>query len=495
MTPEEEKKSQRDAYYRARESADAERELPGVQEMPELDVEAEYAKQNPPADDTAPDEAWELPAAATREPDTSGVADYPDEATRSPRPRVGKAAIGKAIASPAAPDARAQALSRMSEIAGRRYAPSAGLDDNALAKADASRRDETGRNNFTRAIQAALLRKPYEPEAVESGSAPLLARRRMEQQDFERGKSQEMSATAALGKGIVTGKAPPAITPYQQEELNLRKKQIDATSTQKARALEDRKKLMLSQYPEHASEIGALSDLGNAESLQRTLDARGTAVASQAHADEAATKSQAHADESQRRSEGFQKYMEDYRLSHRPLTAEQASQLEGINKSGKAIDTFEGGLGSVSGWGGRLAASAPAIFGALGAQGADFPALREGTAIALARGLEGGMARPGNVEIIMRMLPEASDDDAVKAQKIAHVREFVANNRDAFKTALEQGGSVPLRPSSEPAAAPRPAAPPKRPAGVPADAVFKGGKWYQRLPDGSGWDEIEVRGG
>jgi hypothetical protein len=232
---------------------------------------------------------------------------------------------------------------------------------------------------------------------------------------------------------------------------------------------------MLSLYPEHAAEINALKDLGDAQTLQTALEGRAGRESTQAAAEKGRKETQEHSDReaamASARSLGNQIKLKEYEATHKPPTAEQLTQLEGINKSGGALDVFEQGLHSTDSAIGKAAANFPKVAGALGVEGSDFDSLRKGTAIALARGLEGGTARPGNVEIIDSMLPNASDSPEVKKRKMENTRAFVRNNRDAFLKTAQTGGTN-LQPEQAPLETRR------MKNGGTAYRGRKSGKWY-----------------
>lgn len=365
--------------------------------------------------------------------------DAPDDGdTAPPTPAAPDANSPAALARPVAPvevpDPKPDIANALRGITSRRYTPPASLSDDAINSARDEHKKQVQHDNLSRAISAWLMRKPYEPESMPDESAGMLAQRREGEASFDRETQRQLTAQQLLSKALRGDKSPPAITPYQQEELGLRKQQIAATAQQRAGALADRKRTMLSLYPEHKAEIDALGDLGDAQTLQTALEGRMGREQTQQHSDTAAAAAS-------QRELAKQIDFEKWKQSHQNLTAEQKTQLEGIEKSDEVLNTFEKGLSSVSGMGGKLAARVPGVSGALGASGAEFPATREGTAIGLARGLEGGTARPGNVEIIQHMLPEASDADSVKAAKMRTIREFVKNNRNAFMRAAQQAGA------------------------------------------------------
>lgn len=127
------------------------------------------------------------------------------------------AVLAKTIASP-----QSDAAARIEEIRSRRYAPSAAVSDEAIAKARADRKAAVGRNDFTRAIQAALLRRPFNPTDPEDEAGDLLRLRQQEQHGFERRQDREFSLQQALAKALKGEKAttPGGLSAYQQAQLN-----------------------------------------------------------------------------------------------------------------------------------------------------------------------------------------------------------------------------------------------------------------------------------
>ncbi len=144
------------------------------------------------------------------------------------------------------------------------------------------------------------------------------------------------------------------------------------------------------------------------------------------------------------------------------MPPEFVDQLEGLKGSGAALDQFEGNLAKTSTFAGKTGNALGAVGasqGLLGSgaeQGATFEADRERTAIALARGLEGGMARPGNVEIIQHILPHATDSDEVKKQKVAELRAFMQSKQNAFAEAMKGGNYKPVNGGAQSAAKQKP---------------------------------------
>lgn len=306
--------------------------------------------------------------------------------------------------------------------------------------------------------------------------------------------SQSQRAREALKTFFKGTDLPPSIDSWSAAEVNafikdplldlakLRNTQEVAgtkaklAAGEKQKALDDRKKLMLSLYPDHKPEIEGLTDLGNAQTLQTALQGEAGRKETQQHQDEAAETTRKHEDEMLVRREGFEKEMKDYEMTHRPLTADQANQLEGLNKADGLIDSFEKRLGDVSTLGGKIGAATGPLGGALGLKGANFEAEREGAAVGLARSIEGGVARPGTVEVIKHILPLPSDADGVKRSKMQQIRDLVQDTREGFVKALKQGGFRPLQ-GDLPEAGPKQAQPPSQ---QPAAKSVK-----MKFPDGS----------
>ena len=128
-----------------------------------------------------------------------------------------------------------------------------------------------------------------------------------------------------------------------------------------------------------------------------------------------------------------------------PINTPEAlvEQWDGALKTEAALDQFEKNADKVSDLWSKATSKTPgASSGLLGDQAArasTYNADRRRTAIAGARGLEGGMARPGNVETVESMLPEATDSKEVKAEKMAQLRAFVKHNREALRKTIDAG--------------------------------------------------------
>ncbi len=120
-------------------------------------------------------------------------------------------------------------------------------------------------------------------------------------------------------------------------------------------------------------------------------------------------------------------------------------QLIGLNGSDAAITKYENDLKNVNSFAGKAGATlgnlgaSQGILGSGAAQGANFNKSNILTGIALARGLEGGMAKPGNVEIIHQTMAAPTDSDEVKAASVRNLRSLMASKRAAFDAAVKAG--------------------------------------------------------
>lgn len=485
MTPDEEQKSGRDAYWRAREEADAERGgapdviSGGVDEPDDEPAKSPFATAfekaalgRAPSDYERPDE----PAAGF------------DPAPYSPSTPAPSGAQQNAIDTQQAattPDRSAKYDAALADVHRIAAEPTPGVDIGAVQAGQRSRDQKTAANDFTRAIQAWMFRKPFEPSAPTDAEDALTVQS-LKAKQGQADKASRLSAAEMVAKAL-RGEKQPDMTPYQAAELK-RQKDLDAQKPKdRALALEDRKRLLLSQYPEHKTDIEALTDLGNAESLQRTLDSRGTAAVAQAHSDEAATRAQQHSDEMQRRSEAFAREMEAFKATHKTLDAAQSTQLEGLNSADAIIGDFAKHYPDVSGLGSKVAASVSgmpvvgSVAGAMDPKAASFEAERELTASGLVRAIDGSVVRPGTLESIKRLMPHAWDPDAVKAEKTRQLHEYVLTKKEEFARTLKQGGFRPLQDAED---RPAPNVPPQRPKWAPEGSRFVNGKWMYRLPNG-----------
>lgn len=320
-------------------------------------------------------------------------------------------------------------------------------------------------------LEVAKERQAFEHQRMLADQALLEQRKKAERDDAKSAESARQREIFRLRFPGVNPKSLDQMSAAELEELTKsqiplekdaseerRTKEKEATAAKlKAEALADRKKLMLSQYPEHAAEINALNDLGDAQTFQTALEGRLGRTETQAAGEKARGETRAHEDAArkeseafqrsqQARAEAFQKSMKEWEATHRPMSSEQATQLEGINKSDEVLKTFDDALNEVGTPEGKAGAALGKLGGMVGLKGADFPAARHGAATLLARGMEGGTAKPGNVEMLEAMLPEASDSDDIKAKKMDRMRKFQADNADAFQRTLMQGGFRPLNP-------------------------------------------------
>ncbi len=163
------------------------------------------------------------------------------------------------------------------------------------------------------------------------------------------------------------------------------------------------------------------------------------------------------------RALGNAKDLKEWELAQpKNMPPEFVDQYEGLKGSAAALDQFEQNLAKTSSVGGKVGnalgglGASQGLLGSNAEQGATFEADRERTAIALARGLEGGMARPGNVEIIQRILPHATDSEDVKKQKVEELRTFMQSKQQAFADAMKGGNYKPVNGAATGGAKPSP---------------------------------------
>lgn len=104
-----------------------------------------------------------------------------------------------------------------------------------------------------------------------------------------------------------------------------------------------------------------------------------------------------------------------------------------------------------------------------------------------------GQISAGDQALIDSIRPDATGIDSLLRDYSSFEKQLKGMERyaeDKRNAAMKSIGARRRGGGGESIDAPKP-----RPAGIPENAVEKGGKWYAPYPDGSGWDEIEVRGG
>src|SRR6185436_14838899 len=136
----------------------------------------------------------------------------------------------KPPAQPAPDPSRDFARQLAGSVVGKRYTPSAAVSDAAIAKAQGADRSRREHDNFTAALSAALLRRPYAAPSGEDTAPDLLQQRAREESDFEKGKQQDLSAAALMARALKGEKptaTPGALSEYQKYEMD-RNARLDA---------------------------------------------------------------------------------------------------------------------------------------------------------------------------------------------------------------------------------------------------------------------------
>lgn len=221
-----------------------------------------------------------------------------------------------------------------------------------------------------------------------------------------------------------------------------------ATGDAKAKATQDelasRKATMLSQYPDQKEAIDALTDPRDAATLQAGLEGRLGRESTQNHSDTARLDAQRHADAeaatASARALANAKALKDYEAKNQNMSTEQKQALEGFNALPGVIDTLRNSLKETGTWQGKLGAKFPEIAGALNAPGATFESSSDAAASILARIVDGGVARPGTIEIVKHYLPRANDSEDVKGRKLKDLESYVAGKQEGFFKSLSQEG-------------------------------------------------------
>lgn len=138
------------------------------------------------------------------------------------------------------PDLRSQRLAAVREAARLAAEPvSAGPSDSDIAAAQGRDREQRGRDRFTEAIQAWLLRRParFTP-TNETGD--MLTRRQLAENSALKQRGQQLTAQQMLVKALTDpkGKGAPELTPYQVELLKRRDAEDDYRRTKDAKKAE-----------------------------------------------------------------------------------------------------------------------------------------------------------------------------------------------------------------------------------------------------------------
>lgn len=202
MTPDEEQKSGRDAYWRAREASDAERE--GVSAEP-----ADAADAGPPP--------------------TPGLEPVPDSDPEGWSPYAKPMQTSAATAA-AGPDMKAQRLAALREAARLANSPlDTGIGDKEISAAQGRDRSQRGRDAFTEAIQAWMQRRPIRFSQPTEGE-DLVKRRQLAEGSALKQRGQQLSVQEQIAKALTEPKptaSPGGLSEYQKYEMD-RNARLDA---------------------------------------------------------------------------------------------------------------------------------------------------------------------------------------------------------------------------------------------------------------------------
>lgn len=305
-----------------------------------------------------------------------------------------------------------------------------------------------------KAVSDLMERRKSEAGMATAQTAKLDAAKMADPNSDESKFAQSLVAKYAPGVDV-TGKSAAQIgkfAPFVIEAMKQNGEAVKEAGKGKGNEDADRRALILSPvYAADLKKIGMTSEQVNGmsgkalEGLEAQLKTNTTNAAT-------VEAGRASASIAAARSLGNAKDLKEWENNlPKNMPPEFVDQLEGLKGSDAAIAQFEKNLGKTS----TLMGKAGNALGGLGAsqgylgkeagQGATFEGDRQRSAIALARGLEGGMARPGNVEIIEKILPHANDGDEVKAQRLQELKDFMDSKKKAFGEAMQGGNYKPVK--------------------------------------------------
>lgn len=465
MTPEEESKSGRDAYWRAREAADAAREGSGA------------------SDDSAePDSPPPTPDA---EPDTSWSPFSPTVQTSAPQ--------APAAPAPAGDDFKSRRLAALDEAKRLAYAPiDSGVSGKDMAEAQGRDRAQRSKDAFTEALQAWLQRRPQHFTAPTEAD-DLAKRQQLGESAALKQRGQQLSVQEQIAKSLTDPKAAPGsgLSAYQQLEIE-RQKRVDEA---KARGAQDKKD----------AEAGALKNSRVAFTDQLKKLGIDPEHASQKDIDRVIEQNKADASNALAKAQ-FGENKEQHISSDATVLAKELGDPTAFQtKYDRLMQLKESNGGEIPGLGiaegvrqqpGVVGTVARAVSPSSG-QAIEGRKLMRQLAAEYARALSGaGVSDKERAQLNAAAIDVENDDSRIAMAGLDTLKDMYET-----KVSVTKAGARPeavQRIENAPRPAPHPAPPPpaaKRPQGVPVNAQFKNGKWYVPYPDGSGWDEIEVHGG
>lgn len=372
--------------------------------------------------------AMELPELDLTEKPSLDSADSTQPLASTAKP-VGLQTDSETVKAPPLPAPKAKPddefTSKIQGIMSRRYSPSPGLSDADIAAAKKERAKGVARNDFTRAIQAWLLRKPFNPTDPEDVGADLERRREKEQAGFERERSNDLSATAALAKALRGEKAGTKYDdPYHTalgeqarslvEERNRKAADTEAVKQREASELEALRREAARQLPGvDVTGLGAIDLRGLVHAKDAKERARILAAA-----------------KAQEKAEG------------RPLAPSALEEIADADVAKKQVagleKTFnELGMGSPSA---KASAFVTNLLGLQFTDAAKFDAESRRVQQAAGKILEGGKLAAGDETKYRNMLLKPGDSPDVVAVKTAGMLDFLEDVKAGRIKVYRAGG-------------------------------------------------------
>lgn len=165
---------------------------------------------------------------------------------------------------PAAPSKYDEAMANVTRIAGEQ---TPGIDTDALERSQAQQRERNGKNDFTRALQSWLLRKPFEPTADTTADDALKVQG-IKSQQAEKDKSTRLSAAEMVAKALRGEKSTGSLSEYQKYEMD-RNARLD---TEKKAAAEAKAKESEDQLKKDRVDMGRELGVDLSNASQKDID-------------------------------------------------------------------------------------------------------------------------------------------------------------------------------------------------------------------------------
>lgn len=221
--------------------------------------------------------------------------------------------------------------------------------------------------------------------------------------------------------------------------------------------------LLYKDHPEVIPEIMAAADQAGLSRVQSALEGRFNRQGAQDHADETQARSQkfqedqaiAASERNFKRAQDLKVFDKNYDNTHKPLTSEMEDRRQALIAAPAILKLYADAMSKVPGdtiqdkIRNFSVTALPKQAKALGIEGSDFPEFKRSVEIALTRTLEGGMARPGNVEMMHSSMPDINDAPNIRKSGTQNLQNLIDLNGHSFDKAIESGGysgSQPISP-------------------------------------------------